>query len=431
MCDSSSGVATCVDAQLADSTPCNDNDATTGGDVCSAGTCAGVDRCATVDCTQACSVGTCSSLTGACSFVLDADGASCDDSDSATVNDQCVAGTCQGQDPCAAATCPVAANSAESQCQDPVCTATTLGAANCGFANKADNTLCADADASTEDLCQAGTCVSTPIQPSITQGLADSTLGWGTDTTFFVAVDAGFQDSFSNDPLVHEWKVNDVVVPSAAGSLQLPFTFLQQSFHIRYTASRPGGSISATSAADVTVDAPAIGDNPTASKTFLLTDLEISGLANEATYNTEFFRGCVEEVVAADASLPSTVEFVTALLLEPRTPDVIKLQVRGLVDAADPPAEQADFTAVTSESDGNVLASFLTEVDACVANNNLGRRRRMTLGGGSTTIAQQKTSPCDTVTCSASASSVCYLPPACLESYVGLDGVALSSPIGV
>jgi hypothetical protein len=84
-CDSVKG---CVHADNTD--PCNDNNACTTNDTCSGGTCNG----ATVNCddSNVCTTDTCNTNTGCVHTPLTA--TSCDDGNACTVNDTCSAGTC-------------------------------------------------------------------------------------------------------------------------------------------------------------------------------------------------------------------------------------------------------------------------------------------------------------------------------------------------
>ena len=89
----------CGVAPRAEGTACDDGDATTVGDVCVGGVCAGVDHCVGVSCAalDACHVaGTCDHATGHCDDPSAADGAACDDGDACTQTDVCVAGFCAG-----------------------------------------------------------------------------------------------------------------------------------------------------------------------------------------------------------------------------------------------------------------------------------------------------------------------------------------------
>ncbi len=97
VCAASSG--TCTTAPVADSTLCDDGDACTAIDRCSAGTCTGTSP---VDCssfTDACNVGTCDAGSG-CYAAPVTDGTLCSDGDSCTVGDACSSGVCTGTNTC-------------------------------------------------------------------------------------------------------------------------------------------------------------------------------------------------------------------------------------------------------------------------------------------------------------------------------------------
>lgn len=92
-CDATTGA--CAAVPVTNGTACDDGLACTTADVCTAGACGG----AAVDCsslTDACNVGTCDAVTGACSAVPVVDGTSCDDANSCTTGDVCGAGVCGG-----------------------------------------------------------------------------------------------------------------------------------------------------------------------------------------------------------------------------------------------------------------------------------------------------------------------------------------------
>jgi len=94
ICDPSSGV--CSVSPKADGATCNDGNACTRTDSCSTGACVGANAVvctATDECHEA---GTCDPATGTCSNPAKADGAPCDDGDVCTLEDSCVAGTCEG-----------------------------------------------------------------------------------------------------------------------------------------------------------------------------------------------------------------------------------------------------------------------------------------------------------------------------------------------
>lgn len=148
---------------------CDDLDAGTVDDVCAgnSATCAGRDRCLDVECLaptcQSVVAGLidemhllngCNRETGQCRFVSQADGTLCDDGDDRTVDDRCVAGSCQGTatDLCANIECVPQSSCHEvgvCQWQDGSCPQTL----------KVDHSECDDGDESTfDDECIAGVC---------------------------------------------------------------------------------------------------------------------------------------------------------------------------------------------------------------------------------------------------------------------------------
>lgn len=152
-CDATTGV--CSDPLKADDAVCDDGDASTGNDKCTAGTCAGVDLCAGVTCDQndQChDAGSCDPSTGNCVYPDKADDTVCDDTDAATTDDKCTAGVCAGIDKCAGVSCKASdvchtageCDKATGQCSNP---------------NAADDTTCDDGDDDTNnDVCTAGVC---------------------------------------------------------------------------------------------------------------------------------------------------------------------------------------------------------------------------------------------------------------------------------
>src|SRR5262249_36105482 len=134
---------------------CDDGNASTVGDVCTAGVCAGVDHCAGVTCAASdqCHVaGTCDHATGTCSNPAKADGTTCNDGSANTVDDICTAGVCSGVDHCVGVTC-----SASDQCHSAGTCDHATGV--CSNPTKANGTTCDDANAATVgDVCTAGVC---------------------------------------------------------------------------------------------------------------------------------------------------------------------------------------------------------------------------------------------------------------------------------
>ena len=95
-CNSSTGA--CEERNLADSSPCNDENQCTRTDVCLSGVCQGTNpvQCTALDdCHLA---GICNSESGQCTNPVVPDNTACDDGNAATGNDYCVAGVCLGDD---------------------------------------------------------------------------------------------------------------------------------------------------------------------------------------------------------------------------------------------------------------------------------------------------------------------------------------------
>eukprot|EP01061_Rhynchopus_euleeides_P002336 TRINITY_DN1179_c0_g1_i14.p1 TRINITY_DN1179_c0_g1~~TRINITY_DN1179_c0_g1_i14.p1 ORF type:complete len:7328 (+),score=1490.81 TRINITY_DN1179_c0_g1_i14:2229-21986(+) len=148
----------CTVVNKPDGVTCNDGNAGTRSDVCSAGACVGVHNCAFVVCTPTDDChqeGRCDPLTGECTNPVQADGTPCDDKNSRTVGDECRSGVCVGREKCAGVVCR-ASDSCHEQGQ---CDAAT---GLCTSPTKSDNTLCNDLDVTTQDdRCISGVCVGT------------------------------------------------------------------------------------------------------------------------------------------------------------------------------------------------------------------------------------------------------------------------------
>jgi hypothetical protein len=92
VCDHTTGA--CSNA-MPDGTACDDGDACTQSDACRAGVCSGSDAIV-CPAPEPCHVGVCDALSGECTSPIEADGAACDDGDASTVHDTCTAGLCHG-----------------------------------------------------------------------------------------------------------------------------------------------------------------------------------------------------------------------------------------------------------------------------------------------------------------------------------------------
>jgi hypothetical protein len=147
VCSATTG--TC--APSAAGTACDDGNACTKTDTCSAGKCVGSSpvACPTPD--QCHTLGTCDPATGTCSKPPKPDNSSCSDSSSCTTTDVCTAGVCT---PGVAMTC-----NAPDQCHTgPGTCDVTKG--TCTYPAKADGSSC-DADGTKctqNDSCRAGVC---------------------------------------------------------------------------------------------------------------------------------------------------------------------------------------------------------------------------------------------------------------------------------
>jgi len=151
-CDHATGA--CSNPDAPNNTPCNDGNPNTLGDVCTNGTCAGTDQCAGVTCTalDQCHVaGSCDHATGTCSNPVASADTPCDDSDKCTQTDKCQAGVCVGSNP---VTC-----TAKDQCHVSGTCDPTSG--NCSDPTQTDGTPCTGADGC-DTACQAGVCAPCP-----------------------------------------------------------------------------------------------------------------------------------------------------------------------------------------------------------------------------------------------------------------------------
>lgn len=124
----------CVPQAVADDTPCDDQNLCTRDTVCISGVCAAGTATDCSNLDEACAIGVCNPLDGQCSLELLPDDTACDDGTTCTEGDLCQAGTCVGT--------PVA-----------------------------DNTACDDDNVCTEgDVCLAGACVGAPVDFSMACG---------------------------------------------------------------------------------------------------------------------------------------------------------------------------------------------------------------------------------------------------------------------
>ncbi|MSQ84158.1 MAG: hypothetical protein EXR77_14965 [Myxococcales bacterium] len=135
---------TCTTTQLDDGVLCDDSNACTGGDQCTAGKCGGK----AIDCDDKnpCSADTCN-LTKGCAHT-NADGVGCDDENPCTIGEVCASGSCGAGKP---KVCSV----------DQACTvaACDLTSGKCGFSAADDGLACDDGSlCSQSDNCSGGKC---------------------------------------------------------------------------------------------------------------------------------------------------------------------------------------------------------------------------------------------------------------------------------
>jgi RHS repeat-associated protein len=154
VCDPVTG--SCTNPPAVNGTTCSDGNACTGGDACQAGICTGgvAVNCSAAD---ACHVtGVCDPVTGACSDPAAANGTACDDGNACTLGDACQGGECVGG---AAVACP-ALDACHLGACDPVTGACTNLAAPNGTACD-DGNACTQGD-----TCQGGACASGETCPA-------------------------------------------------------------------------------------------------------------------------------------------------------------------------------------------------------------------------------------------------------------------------
>ncbi len=149
-CDPSDG--TCDSQIKADTTPCDDGNACTSGDICLAGNCSGGS--VTCDDTNPCTNDSCTPK-GGCAH--DPNASLCNDNSACTQFDQCVDGVCIG-------TAQAGACDDGNPCTDDSCENTS------GCAHLANAGTCTDGNACTlGDYCQGGQCLSGVNECSCTQ----------------------------------------------------------------------------------------------------------------------------------------------------------------------------------------------------------------------------------------------------------------------
>ena len=166
-----------------DGAACSDGNPCTFGELCQGGACQG-GKPVLCSAGTPCGIGTCSPLTGGCSWQLLPTGTPCDDGNACTQADACTATTCTGVaitcddgNPCTADTCTATAgcvhtNSAAACSDGNACTqGDTCTAGSCTGAQLAGSALCNDANPCTLDQCDATVgCVHPPTSGSCDDG---------------------------------------------------------------------------------------------------------------------------------------------------------------------------------------------------------------------------------------------------------------------
>jgi N-acetylneuraminic acid mutarotase len=149
-CDPSTGQ--CTGTPKEDGTVCNDANACTQNDQCTAGTCGGTAvTCVALDSCH--NVGTCNPTTGLCTNPPKLNGADCDDGNACTTGEKCTSGVCSNPtstrkcDPTDACHAAGVCDPETGQCSNPI---------------RPNGTPCNDLEGCTAgETCQAGTCTPT------------------------------------------------------------------------------------------------------------------------------------------------------------------------------------------------------------------------------------------------------------------------------
>ncbi|HRI71293.1 MAG TPA: kelch repeat-containing protein, partial [Polyangium sp.] len=145
----------CTNPAKPNNTACNDNNACTQTDSCQNGTCTGASPVVCTASDQCHVAGTCNTTTGICDNPLKPNNSVCNDGNACTATDTCQGGVCSGANPVVC--------SASDQCHNPGVCDTMTGM--CSNPSKPNNTVCNDGNACTQtDSCQNGTCTgATPV----------------------------------------------------------------------------------------------------------------------------------------------------------------------------------------------------------------------------------------------------------------------------
>ena len=166
VCDVTHGL--CTEPVLKDGTPCDDNNTASVDDVCMAGVCVGTITCGSTKCaaTGDCMVSYCNTDAGLCREVHKADGTPCSDNNPLTTDDACLAGVCTPRDLCVGVTC-----TGDGKCLGAgVCDPLT---GRCSTSMKPDNSICNDGNPETSgDRCQNGICAGVGKCEDVNCGIA-------------------------------------------------------------------------------------------------------------------------------------------------------------------------------------------------------------------------------------------------------------------
>jgi len=161
----------CQSVPSNDGGTCDDANFCTDGDVCHAGQCAGT----TLDCTSLdsrCSRGQCSRQTGACEAIAINEGSTCDDHDLCTRTDACLAGRCVGD--------PVDCSSLDDQCVAGTCDPAD---GSCVPQPARQGETCDDVDPCTPaGTCTDAICVVETTSSLLTGAVLPGDEGWAIDT---------------------------------------------------------------------------------------------------------------------------------------------------------------------------------------------------------------------------------------------------------
>jgi hypothetical protein len=145
----------CTYTNKVNGTSCDDSNAGTVNDVCRAGVCAGVDPCSGITCPlDQCRVNP-RCLSGECFSSNAQNGIACNDNNTLTINDKCVSGKCVGDiNPCIGVSCPDMPCKKQGACN-----ATRGGVCEYKKVSKDSDACDDGDTATTADTCVAGVCI--------------------------------------------------------------------------------------------------------------------------------------------------------------------------------------------------------------------------------------------------------------------------------